>query len=31
MVYCIAGLCAALAGMIAAADIQGSDANNADL
>ncbi|MCW8126563.1 ABC transporter permease [Microbulbifer halophilus] len=31
MVYCIAGLCAALAGMIAAADIQGSDANNAGL
>lgn len=31
MVYCIAGLCAALAGMIAAADIQGADANNAGL
>ncbi len=31
MTYCIAGLCAALAGMIAAADIQGSDANNAGL
>jgi simple sugar transport system permease protein len=31
MVYCIAGLCAAVAGMIAAADIQGSDANNAGL
>lgn len=30
-VYCIAGLCAALAGMIAAADIKGSDANNAGL
>jgi simple sugar transport system permease protein len=29
--YCIAGLCAALAGMIAAADIQGADANNAGL
>lgn len=31
MVYCVAGLCAALAGMIAAADIQGSDANNVGL
>ncbi|MBB5211070.1 ABC transporter permease [Microbulbifer hydrolyticus] len=31
MVYCIAGVCAALAGMIAAADIQGADANNAGL
>jgi len=31
MVYCISGLCAALAGMIAAADIQGSDANNVGL
>ncbi|WP_346839547.1 ABC transporter permease [Microbulbifer sp. SAOS-129_SWC] len=31
LVYCIAGLCAALAGMIAAADIQGADANNAGL
>ena len=30
-VYCLAGLCAALAGMIAAADIKGSDANNAGL
>ncbi|WP_331345553.1 ABC transporter permease [Cellvibrio sp. UBA7661] len=30
-VYCVAGLCAALAGMIAAADIRGSDANNAGL
>jgi ribose/xylose/arabinose/galactoside ABC-type transport system permease subunit len=30
-VYAIAGLCAALAGMIAAADIKGSDANNAGL
>ncbi len=30
-VYCIAGLCAALAGMIAAADIRGADANNAGL
>jgi len=29
--YAIAGLCAALAGMIAAADIKGSDANNAGL
>lgn len=31
MVYCVAGLCAALAGMIAAADIQASDANNVGL
>ncbi|WP_339896728.1 ABC transporter permease [uncultured Gilvimarinus sp.] len=31
MVYCVSGLCAALAGMIAAADIGGSDANNAGL
>ncbi len=31
MVYCVAGLCAALAGMIAAADIKGSDANNVGL
>lgn len=30
-VYAIAGLCAALAGMIAAADIKGADANNAGL
>ena len=30
-VYCVAGLCAALAGMIASADIRGSDANNAGL
>ncbi|MCG9696620.1 ABC transporter permease [Shewanella sp. Isolate11] len=30
-VYAIAGLCAAFAGMISAADIQGSDANNAGL
>ncbi|MFP8845554.1 ABC transporter permease [Shewanella baltica] len=30
-VYAIAGLCAALAGMISTADIQGSDANNAGL
>ena len=30
-VYCVAGLCAAVAGMIAAADIKGSDANNAGL
>jgi simple sugar transport system permease protein len=31
MVYCIAGLCSALAGMILTADIQGADANNAGL
>lgn len=30
-VYCVAALCAAVAGMIAAADIRGSDANNAGL
>ena len=30
-VYCVAAVCAALAGMIAAADIRGSDANNAGL
>ncbi len=30
-VYCVTGLCAALAGMIAAADIRGADANNAGL
>ncbi len=30
-VYCIAGCCAALAGMIITADIQGADANNAGL
>ena len=30
-VYALTGLCAALAGMIAAADIKGSDANNAGL
>jgi ribose/xylose/arabinose/galactoside ABC-type transport system permease subunit len=30
-VYAFAGFCAALAGMISAADIQGSDANNAGL
>ena len=30
-VYCISGLCAALAGMIITADIQGADANNAGL
>jgi len=30
-VYCIAGLCSALAGMIITADIQGADANNAGL
>ena len=29
--YCVSGFCAALAGMIAAADIGGSDANNAGL
>lgn len=29
--YAVAGLCAGLAGMISAADIQGSDANNAGL
>ncbi len=31
MVYCIAGFCSALAGMIITADIQGADANNAGL
>ena len=31
LAYCISGLCAALAGMIAAADIGGSDANNTGL
>jgi len=31
MVYCISGLCAAFAGMIATADIAGSDANNVGL
>lgn len=31
MVYCVSGLCAALAGMIATADISGSDANNVGL
>jgi simple sugar transport system permease protein len=30
-VYCIAGICAALAGIIVTADIQGADANNAGL
>ncbi len=30
-VYCISGFCAALAGMIITADIQGADANNAGL
>ena len=30
-VYCICGLCAAIAGMIITADIQGADANNAGL
>lgn len=30
-VYCIAGVCAALAGIIVTADIQGADANNAGL
>ena len=30
-VYCVAGLCAAIAGMIATADIRGADANNAGL
>lgn len=30
-VYCVAAICAAVAGMIAAADIRGSDANNAGL
>ncbi|WP_045856954.1 ABC transporter permease [Teredinibacter purpureus] len=31
MVYCLSGLCAAVAGMVAAANIGGSDANNAGL
>lgn len=31
IVYCIAGVCAALAGIIVTADIQGADANNAGL
>lgn len=31
LAYCIAGFCSALAGMIATADIQGADANNAGL
>jgi simple sugar transport system permease protein len=31
LVYCIAGLCSALAGMIITADIQAADANNAGL
>jgi ribose/xylose/arabinose/galactoside ABC-type transport system permease subunit len=30
-VYCFSGICAALAGMIVTADIQGADANNAGL
>lgn len=30
-VYCVSGLCAALAGIIITADIQGADANNAGL
>lgn len=30
-VYCLAGICSALAGMIITADIQGADANNAGL
>lgn len=30
-VYCISGICAAIAGMIITADIQGADANNAGL
>lgn len=30
-VYCFSGLCAALAGMVITADIQGADANNAGL
>lgn len=30
-VYCVSGLCAAIAGMIITADIQGADANNAGL
>lgn len=31
LVYCIAGFCASLAGIIATADIQGADANNVGL
>jgi simple sugar transport system permease protein len=31
VVYCIAGVCSALAGIIVTADIQGADANNAGL
>ncbi len=31
MVYCLAGLCSAVAGMIVTADIRGADANNAGL
>jgi ribose/xylose/arabinose/galactoside ABC-type transport system permease subunit len=31
MVYCASGLCAALAGIVITADIQGADANNAGL
>jgi simple sugar transport system permease protein len=30
-VYCVAGVCSALAGIIVTADIQGADANNAGL
>jgi simple sugar transport system permease protein len=30
-VYCAAGLCSALAGIVVTADIQGADANNAGL
>jgi simple sugar transport system permease protein len=30
-VYCIAGVCAALAGIVVTADVQGADANNAGL
>lgn len=31
LVYCLSGVCAAMAGIIVTADIQGSDANNAGL
>lgn len=31
LVYCIAGICAAVAGMVSTADIQGADANNTGL
>lgn len=31
LVYCVSGLCAAIAGMVITADIQGADANNAGL